>query len=128
MHEWGTPGEGPGQFRQPHSIAIDNDGVIYVADRQNGRVQRFDRTGRWLGEWADLGMATSLAYYDGALFVGTQSLNEPTGANGLILKVDVKTGRVLGQMESAHGQHIVNANAAGEVLSGARPDTVLWFR
>ena len=128
LRAWGTPGEGPGQFRQPHSVAIDGEGVIYVADRQNGRVQRFDRGGRWLGEWAGLGMATSLAYHDGALFVGTQRRNESTSADGWILQVDVKTGRVLGQVESAHGHHIVNVNAAGEVLCGARPAAVLWFR
>ena len=43
LREWGSAGTGPGQFRLPHSIQIDDKGVIYVADRENGRVQRFDR-------------------------------------------------------------------------------------
>ena len=32
LREWGTPGTGPGQFRLPHSIVIDEQGIVYVAD------------------------------------------------------------------------------------------------
>ena len=35
MKKWGGPGTGPGQFDTPHSIVVDEDGLIYVADRQN---------------------------------------------------------------------------------------------
>ena len=42
-------------------FAVDADGIIYVADRQNGRLQRFDLNGRYLGEWANLGMVTTVA-------------------------------------------------------------------
>ena len=37
VKQWGTAGTGPGQFNLPHGIAL-RDGVIYVADRQNGRI------------------------------------------------------------------------------------------
>jgi len=47
---WGMKGSGPGQFDTPHSIAIDGD-VIYVADRENARIQLFDLSGRFLREW-----------------------------------------------------------------------------
>ena len=46
VREWGSAGTGPGQFNLPHSIQIDTAGVVYVADRENGRVQRFDQSGR----------------------------------------------------------------------------------
>src|SRR5438552_2973627 len=48
LREWGSAGTGPGQFHQPHGIAVDAEGIIYVADRQNGRLQRFDLNGRYL--------------------------------------------------------------------------------
>lgn len=47
---WGMKGTGPGQFDLPHSIAIDND-LVYVGDRENGRIQIFDLQGRYLREW-----------------------------------------------------------------------------
>jgi DNA-binding beta-propeller fold protein YncE len=38
VREWGTKGTGPGEFRLPHGIAVDNKGVVYVADRENAMV------------------------------------------------------------------------------------------
>ncbi len=127
VREWGSAGTGPGQFRQPHGIAIDRDGIVYVADRQNGRLQRFDRQGRFLGEWANLGMVTSVATGGETLWIGTQQRNEPTSAAGWIMQIDPKTGAILGYVESAHAQHVVNVASNGDLLSGARPNTVVWF-
>jgi streptogramin lyase len=45
---WGTPGSGPGQLNTPHSIAIDHENRIYVADRGNRRIQVFDTSGKVL--------------------------------------------------------------------------------
>jgi len=39
IKSWGTPGGRPGQFRLPHDIAIDDSGRLYVADRENHRIQ-----------------------------------------------------------------------------------------
>ena len=48
LKSWGEPGDGPGQFNTPHSIAADAQGNIYVADRGNGRIQVFDGEGKLL--------------------------------------------------------------------------------
>jgi DNA-binding beta-propeller fold protein YncE len=50
IKSWGEPGSGPGQFSTPHSIASDDAGNIYVADRGNGRIQVFDGDGKYLRE------------------------------------------------------------------------------
>jgi hypothetical protein len=42
---WGEPGAGPGQLNTPHSIAIDAQNHLYVADRGNVRIQVFDASG-----------------------------------------------------------------------------------
>ena len=44
----------PGMFSLPHSIAVDSHGRLYVADRNNARIQVFDQSGRCLDEWRDL--------------------------------------------------------------------------
>jgi DNA-binding beta-propeller fold protein YncE len=46
---WGSAGTGPGQFQIPHGIARQGT-TLYVADRGNSRVQRFDLDGKYLGE------------------------------------------------------------------------------
>ena len=45
---WGTYGSEPGEFIIPHGIAIDRENVIYVADRQNNRIQVFDTSGHFI--------------------------------------------------------------------------------
>ncbi|HMD96467.1 MAG TPA: peptidyl-alpha-hydroxyglycine alpha-amidating lyase family protein [Terriglobia bacterium] len=48
LKSWGEPGDGPGQFSTPHSIAVDAQGNVYVADRGNRRIQVFDGDGKFL--------------------------------------------------------------------------------
>lgn len=51
---WGGPGVGPGEFGIPHGIAIDRNGMVYVADRENYRIQRFRPDGEYVDEWGDI--------------------------------------------------------------------------
>lgn len=51
LGDWGRRGRRPGQFRTPHSIAVDAQGRVFVADRANRRVQVFSREGRFLAQW-----------------------------------------------------------------------------
>ena len=51
---WGEPGAGQGQFRLPHNIWIDKMDRVWIADRENSRVQIFDIDGTFLDEWTDL--------------------------------------------------------------------------
>ena len=48
LKSWGEPGDQPGQFNTPHSIAADAEGNVYVADRGNRRIQVFDGDGKFL--------------------------------------------------------------------------------
>jgi len=51
---WGIPGAEPGQFRLPHNIWIDKQDRVWIADRENHRVQVFDVNGEFLFQWKDL--------------------------------------------------------------------------
>jgi peptidylglycine monooxygenase len=48
---WGARGTGPGEFTTPHAVWIDPRDRVLVADRENNRVQIFDRNGAYLTEW-----------------------------------------------------------------------------
>lgn len=50
---WGEPGSGPGQFILPHSVRLDKSDRVWVADRENKRIQIFDVQGNFLTQWAD---------------------------------------------------------------------------
>jgi NHL repeat len=51
---WGRLGTGRGEFSIPHAIALDSRGRVYVADRNNTRIQVFDQGGQFLDEWRDI--------------------------------------------------------------------------
>jgi sugar lactone lactonase YvrE len=54
MKSWGEPGTDPGQFNIVHNIATDADGWVYVADRENHRVQVFNGEGKYETQWNNL--------------------------------------------------------------------------
>jgi DNA-binding beta-propeller fold protein YncE len=51
LMSWGHEGKGPGEFNNPHTIAIDSRGRLFVGDRSNNRIQIFDQNGKFLEEW-----------------------------------------------------------------------------
>jgi hypothetical protein len=51
LASWGAPGRGPGEFNLPHGIAVDRRGQVYVADRENSRVQVFGPDGSFRRTW-----------------------------------------------------------------------------
>jgi len=54
LFSWGSPGTDPGEFNLVHNIATDKDGFVYVADRENHRIQVFDRKGKFQTQWNDM--------------------------------------------------------------------------
>jgi peptidylamidoglycolate lyase len=98
--QWGTKGKGPGEFNVPHGLAIDRAGRIYVADRENDRVQVFDATGHFLAQWQgpEIGRpyGLSIAPNNTALVAdgGEQPGNPPDRSGVAVLKLDgTVTGR-----------------------------------
>lgn len=48
---WGKKGAGPGEIDQPHALAMDSKGRLFVGDRNNNRIQIFDQEGKFLDQW-----------------------------------------------------------------------------
>ena len=57
---WGSPGKGPGELSVPHGVWVDRNDRVYVADRENGRVQLFTPEGEFIDQWEDFFRATDV--------------------------------------------------------------------
>jgi streptogramin lyase len=86
---WGGEGTAAGQFNVPHSIVVDDAGLVYVADRSNERIQVFDAEGTYLRETRYPGTPCGLAMgRDQHIFMAH-------GHTGLVMKLE-RGGRILG--------------------------------
>ena len=65
LFSWGESGTDPGQFNISHNIATDQDGWVYVADRENHRIQVFDPQGKFETQWVNMARPSGL-YIDQA--------------------------------------------------------------
>ena len=122
LNEWGKAGTGPGEFRLPHSIQIDERDIIYVADRENGRIQRFDRSGKFLGEWTQYGKTFGLTLVGDALWLSTIPRG-PNSAPGWLIKINRDKGGLMGYVES-QGNHGMAVMKSGDLLLGPGPDQI----
>jgi len=122
LGEWGSAGTGPGQFRLPHSIQIDDKGMIYVADRENGRIQRFDREGKFLGEWTTFGKTFGLKLAGDVIWLSSIPRG-PNGAPGWLIKVARASGKLLGYVDAV-GNHGMDVMANGDLLQSPGPNEV----
>ncbi len=55
LRQWGRTGDGDGEFNMPGGMAFDRDGLLYVADQTNHRIQVFDPTGKFIRKWGEYG-------------------------------------------------------------------------
>jgi hypothetical protein len=121
LFSWGECGADPGQFNIPHNIVSDPDGWIYVADRENHRVQIFDGNGRFETQWNNLHRPCGLYMEGGAhgcCYIGELGPHQPANAKfpnlgprvsimsrqgELVSRVDEKSGLPPGQFSAPHG-------------------------
>ncbi len=61
LFEWGKKGDKESEFNIPHGISLDGKGNVYVADRENNRIQIFDSTGKFIKQFADNSFGTICA-------------------------------------------------------------------
>jgi len=80
---WGKMGSDPGDFKEPHDIYIGGSQErVYVADRQNDRIQVFDQEGKFIAAWPQFGQPSSVYVdKDDNIFVGSV-FNDPTAKKG----------------------------------------------
>jgi sugar lactone lactonase YvrE len=105
LKSWGGKGTGPGQFDIAHSIVIDAKGLLYVADRQNRRVQIFDADGKYIKEWKFAGLPCGLFIdRDGQMYLVSGFAGQilKLDSNGKTLAATGQPGKGLGEFGEAH--------------------------
>jgi hypothetical protein len=129
LRQWGEHGTGPGQFHLPHSIQIGADGTVYVADRENGRIEKFSLDGKYLGQIEGLGRTYSIKLAGDVLWAGMAPLDLPTGAAGWLVKIDAATGKFLGHLDvdGDHVLHGIEVTVSGEPITTSG-DHLMWFK
>jgi sugar lactone lactonase YvrE len=129
VKEWGRKGSGPGELSEPHTIAMDSRGRLFVGDRENNRIQIFDQDGRLLDEWRQFGRPSGIFITrDDTIYVADSESGPDTGANELpgirkgIRIGSARDGRVtafIEDMESTRAEHSgaegVGVDAGGNV-------------
>lgn len=84
IKQWGEQGSGCGQLSEPHTIAMDSRGRLFVGDRENNRIQIFDQAGNFLDEWRQFGCPSGIYITpDDELYVADSESGPDTGANEL---------------------------------------------
>jgi DNA-binding beta-propeller fold protein YncE len=102
---WGERGGQPGNFNTPHSLVVDNNDVVYVADRGNSRIQTFDTQGNLKSVWRMPTAPWSLCLTNGpnqVMFVGSVSRVYKMDLSGKIQGVFGRAGRMPGTIDSIH--------------------------
>ena len=114
VKSWGGKGSEPGKFQVAHSIVIDDDGNLWVMDRENSRIEIFDQDGNYLRELHYAGLPCSIYFAGDTIWM-------VNGFTGQLLKLD-KDGEVLAVMGSPGDKpeqfgeaHYVAASPTGEV-------------
>jgi DNA-binding beta-propeller fold protein YncE len=82
VKEWGVKGSAPGQMSEPHTIAMDSQGRLFVGDRENNRIQIFDQDGRFIAEWRQFGRPSGIYITrDDTIYVADSESGPDTGAH-----------------------------------------------
>ena len=111
---WGAVGTDPGEFCNPHNVIVDENENILVADRENNRVQVFDRAGAFLAEWGDFYHPMQIWVDDRDLVFVTDQIPRIS-----LLSADGKLiGRCRGAINGAHG---ISGDAQGNLYLAELP-------
>jgi len=126
LFQWGSPGSGPGQFNTPHAIAADKAGLVYVADRENDRVQIFNDKGHFIKQIRspEIGRPYGLALLPNNRMVvadgGEQPDSGPNRSGAAIVDPSGRVAQHFGRYGNYDGQfrmaHAVAVDSAGDVF------------
>lgn len=133
IKQWGRKGQGRGELSEPHTIAMDSRGRLFVGDRENNRIVIYSQDGQVLDEWRQFGRPSGIVITsDDTIYVAdSESWGTDTGARELpgikkgIRIGSARDGRVRAFIEDAEstaadhaGAEGLGVDAAGHVYGG----------
>ena len=94
LKEWGHKGAGAGEISEPHTIALDSRGRLFVGDRENNRIQIFDQEGKLLEQWRQFGRPSGIFIAkDDTIYVTDSESGPDSGAHELMgIKKGIRIG------------------------------------
>ncbi len=97
LMQWGETGSNPGEFRTPHALAMDSDGLLYVGDRSNRRIQIFEQDGTFVRDFYNMGRASGITIRNNRLYVADSesSYARNPGFRRGIRVMDLDTGYII---------------------------------
>jgi hypothetical protein len=118
LFSWGEPGTDPGEFNIIHTVCTDREGLVYVGDRENHRVQIFDPKGKYITQWNNMHRSCSLYIGGGEqqlVYLGESPSRLPVNQGipnvGACVSIFNREGKRLARL--------------GDKLPGERPDQFL---
>ena len=122
LGSWGEVGHGRGEFMTPHAVWVDRQDRVLVVDRENDRVQIFDRGGSWLDEWR--GLCRPMDIFEDA--AGIVYVTDQVPSVHAFAGDGTRLGRSRPSLNGAHG---IFGDAAGNLfLSEISPNVVTRMR
>jgi sugar lactone lactonase YvrE len=94
IKEWGKLGTGPGEFDQPHALAMDSRGRLFVGDRNNNRIQIFDQNGAFIEEWKQYSRPSGIYIDKNDTIYVADSESESVSQNHNGWKRGIRIGRI----------------------------------
>ena len=92
---WGTTGAEAGEFRDPHALAMDSQGRLFVGDRGNSRVQIFDQDGKYISTWTQFGRPSGLYIDANDILYSADSESNATWGNNPGWKRGIRVGSAI---------------------------------
>ncbi len=89
---WGTTGAEAGEFRDPHALAMDSQGRLFVGDRGNSRVQIFAQDGKHISTWTQFGRPSGLYIDANDILYSADSESNATWGNNPGWKRGIRVG------------------------------------
>jgi DNA-binding beta-propeller fold protein YncE len=119
VRQFGKRGAGPGEFNQPHALAFDAQGRLFVGDRGNNRVQIFDQSGKFIADWPQFSRPSGLFIdRNGMLYSADSesgSVNPAHGAWKRGIRIgSVKDGKVTAFIPDPSGEGVTFAMTDGK--------------